>query len=253
MFMKRTIALAALATALQVSAQTPREGLADAADSMPSTAVVAPVLYAYTTLSSPETDIPVCWQVLVPEREVLLGEHNAKPWILRNFAPLAGAVLGGVLGGLILKHHATAIVARRWAVPVVAASGGAGFMVGPGGVAGFVAGGAIAQALHKPKLPITLVSAVGGALAGKLLWEKMFPPDVPSLPGGPDDDIPVEVFVRQKMCSTTPTVSHDQSAYRVGYRFNGQERVADLPYDPGEALLLNAAGNITGPARVRLD
>jgi hypothetical protein len=253
MLMKRTVAIMALAMTLQVSAQTPHQGLTDISDSMPATAVVAPVLYAYTTLSSPEVDTPICWQVLVPEREVLLGEHNAKPWILRNLAPSGRRGNGWGAGGTHPQHHATAIVARRWALPVVAASGGAGFMVGPGGVAGFVAGGAIAQALPKPKLPITLGGAVGGALAGKLLWEKMFPPDVPSLPSGPEDDIAVEVFVRQKMCSTTQTVSHDQSAYRVGYRFNGQERVADLPYDPGEALLLNAAGNITGPARVRLD
>ena len=253
MFMKRAVALAALAIALQASAQTPYQGLADASDIMSASAVVAPVLYAYTTLSSLEVDTPSCWQVLVPEREVLLDEHNAKPWILRNLAPLAGAVMGGLLGGLILKHHASAIVARRWTVPVVAASGGAGFTVGPGGVAGFVVGGAIAQGRHEPKLLITLTSAVGGALAGKLLWEKIFPPDMSSPPGGPDDDITVEIFVRQKMCSTTQTVAHDQSVYRVGYLFNGQEHVADLPYDPGDALLLNAAGNITGPARIRLD
>ena len=251
--MKPTFALAALAMALQVSAQTTRQDLTDVTDGMSATAVLAPVLYVYTTLSSPEVETPLCWQVLVSRREVLLGEHNAKPWILRNLAPLAGAVMGGVVGGLIFKHHVSAIVARKWVVPVFAASGGAGFMVGPGGVAGFVAGGAIAEALHKPKLPITLVSAVGGALAGKLLWEKMLPRDVPLLPSGADEDIPVEVFVRQKICNITQTVTHDQSTYRVGYLFNGQERVADLPYDPGEALLLNAAGTITGPARVRLD
>lgn len=251
--MKRAIALAALAIALQGNAQTSSQGLAEASDSMPATAVVTPVLYAYTTLSSTKVNTSICWQVLVSEREVLLGEHNAKPWILRNLAPLAGAAMGGVLGGLILKHHASAIVARRWAVPVVAASGGAGFVLGPGGVAGFVVGGAIAAGSHKSKLPVTLVKAIGGALVGKLLWAKMFPPDVPSLTTDPDDDIPVEVFVRQKICATTYKVTLDQSVYRTGYFFNGQERVADLLYDPGEALLLNMAGNITGPAHVRLD
>ena len=251
--MKRAIALAVLAIALQGNAQTSHQSQAEVSGSMPATAEVVPVLYAYTMLSSTKVDTSMCWQVLISEREVLLGEHNAKPWILRNLAPLAGAVMGGVLGGLILKHHASAIVARRWAVPVVAASSGAGFMVGPGGVAGFVVGGAIAAESPKPKLPGTLVKAVGGALAGKLLWAKIFPPDRPLLTSDPDDDIPVEVFVRQKICTTTHKVTLDQSVYRTAYLFNGQERVADLLFDPGEALLLNAAGNITGPAHVRLD
>ena len=76
----------------------------------------------------------------------------------------------------------------------------------------------------------------------------------PPEPGtGPDDDIPVEVFLREQQCGTRLQTAHSQSVYRVGYRFNDEERVAELPYDPGEALLVSASGDITGPARKRLD
>ena len=242
--------LAAASVCLAAAAQNNT----DAPESMTVPDVVTPVLYAYATLARQQTGSQICWQVLSSQRDVLVREHNAKPWLLRNLAPLVGAAMGGVVGGLVLKRHASIQVARRWALPVIAGSGAAGFVVGPGGVAGFVVGGAIGEKLGKQKLPITIGSAAGGALIGKMLWDLVFPPDVPPAPGNePDDDIPVEVFVREQVCSSGVQTAYEQSVYRVGYRFKGKELVADLPYDPGEALLLTATGNITGPARVRLD
>lgn len=243
----------------------------DVPGSMPAPDVVSPVLYAYATLARQQTDSQICWQVLSSQRDVLVREHNAKPWLLRNLAPIIGAAMGGVVGGLVLKKHFSAQIIKRWALPVIAGSGAAGFMVGPGGVAGFVVGGAIGEKIGKLKLPvvtgsaaaakrrklqlaITVGSAAGGALLGKTLWDMVFPPNVPPAPGNePEDDIPVEVFVREQVCSSGLQTAYEQSVYRVGYRFKGEELVADLPYDPGEALLLSATGNITGPARVRLD
>ena len=242
--------LAAASVCLAAAAQNNT----DAPESMTVPDVVTPVLYAYATLARQQTGSQICWQVLSSQRDVLVREHNAKPWLLRNLAPLVGAAMGGVVGGLVLKRHASIQVARRWALPVIAGSGAAGFVVGPGGVAGFVVGGAIGEKLGKQKLPITIGSAAGGALIGKMLWDLVFPPDVPPAPGNePDDDIPVEVFVREQVCSSGVQTAYEQSVYRVGYRFKNEELVAELPYDPGEALLLSATGNITGPARVRLD
>lgn len=221
---------------------------------LPPPPVVAPVLYAYATLGSTRTAVQSCWQVLVPEREYLVQQNNAKPWLLRNAVPLVGAAMGGFTGGFLLKRHATAAVYKRWAVPVIAGSAGAGFVLGPGGVAGAVIGGGIGDKLGKHKPAPIAVGMVGGALAGKMLWDMVFPPAVPPEPGnGPDDDIPVEVFLREKSCGTRLQTAHSQSVYRVGYRFNDEERVAELPYDPGEALLVGAGGEITGPARKRLD
>lgn len=252
--------LCALFLALPAAAQ---DNTADIPEAAAAPDVVAPVLYAYATLTRQQTNQPVCWQVLVPERQVLLREHNAKPWLLRNLTPLVGAAMGGVVGGLLLKHHASAVVAKRWMVPAVAGGAGAGYLVGPGGVTGFVLAGGIAdyalrgaagRKLGKGKVPATVGIAAGGALAGKKLWEMVFPPDVPPAPSeDPEGDIDVEVFVRDQVCGTGVQTAYSQSLYRVGYRFNGQELVAELPYDPGEALLLSASGSITGPARVRID
>ena len=246
--------LAAVLAAASVCLPAAAQNNTDVPDSIAMPEVVTPVLYAYATLARQQTSSQICWQVLSSQRDVLVREHNAKPWLLRNLAPLVGAAMGGVVGGLVLKRHVSAQVARRWALPVIAGSGAAGFMIGPGAVAGFIVGGAIGEKLGKQKLPITIGSAAGGALIGKMLWDLVFPPDVPPAPGNePDDDIPVEVFVREQVCSSGVQTAYEQSVYRVGYRFKNEELVAELPYDPGEALLLSATGNITGPARVRLD
>ncbi len=267
----RLVTVAAALAAACIYLPAAAQGNTDAPEGNVVPDVVAPVLYAYATLAHRQTDSQICWQVLTSQRDVLVREHNAKPWLLRNLAPIIGAAMGGVVGGLVLKKHFSAQIVKRWALPVIAGSGAAGLMVGPGGVAGFVVGGAIGEKIGKLKLPvvtgsaaatkrrklqlaITVGSAAGGALLGKTLWDMVFPPDVQPAPGEePDDDIPVEVFVREQVCSSGVQTAYEQSFYRVGYRFKGEELVADLPYDPGEALLLSATGNITGPARVRLD
>jgi hypothetical protein len=252
--------LTCAALAFQARAQSASGATSDEALPPP---VVAPVLFSYATLARQETTQQICWQVLVPERDVLIREHNAKPWLLRNLTPLVGAAMGGVVGGLLLKHHATAVVAKRWMLPVVGAGAAGGYLVGPGGVTGFVLGGgisdyalrgALGRKLGKGKVPVTVGVALGGAIAGKKLWEMVFPPDVPPAPAAdPEGDVDVEVFVRDQVCGASLQTAYSQSLYRVGYRFNGEELVAELPYDPGEALLLTSTGNITGPARVRLD
>lgn len=251
--------LTCLALVCPAAAQTVAETLPDAV----VTPVIAPVLYSYATLARQESARPLCWQVLVPQRDVLIREHNAKPWLLRNLTPIVGAAMGGVVGGLLLRHHASAIAAKRWMLPAVGAGAAGGYLAGPGGVTGFVLGGGIAdyalrgalgRKLGKGKVPVTVGVALGGAVAGMKLWEMVFPPDVPPAPAAdPEGDVDAEVFVRDEVCGTSTQTAYTQSLYRVGYRFNGEELVAELPYDPGEALLLTSTGNITGPARVRLD
>ncbi len=223
-------------------------------DAPPPPPVIAPVLSVHATLNSPSTVVPTCWQVLITERDYLIREDNARPWLLRNIVPLAGTAMGGITGSLLLRKHTAAATARKWAIPAFLTGAAAGFIIGPGGVAGFAIGGAIGEKLGKQKLAITIGSAIGGALAGKALWEMVFPPAVPDAPGNqPDDDIPVEVFLKDKVCGTRLQVAHQQSAYRVAYRFGQEERFAELPYDPGEALLVGASGEVLGPARRRLD
>lgn len=223
--------------------------------SLPVPDVAVPVLYAYATLDKQQTVAPMCWQVLVPERDILIREHNAKPWLLRHITPIAGAVMGGTVGGLLLRQHATSkLVIRHWSLPVIAAGAAGGYFAGPAGVTGFVVGAAIGEKLGKRKLPITLGSGAAGTLIGIKLWDMVFPPDVPPAPeADPAGNIDVEVFVRDEICGSTVQTAYSQSMYRVAYRINGEEKFADLAFDPGEALLVNAAGTVTGPARIRLD
>ncbi len=249
--------LASFATAAIASAtcaQTPNPSGLESAISADAQTTVVPVLFVYETLASESQPTRRCWQALTAESDILRREYDAEPWLLRHISPLVGASMGGVVGGLILKHHASALLARKWMLPVIAASSAAGYVAGPGGVAGFVVGGAIGNKVGKGKLPITLGSAAGGALAGKKLWDKFFPPETPPpLVGEADEEIPLEIFTRQEICAAGSQTTQVQSVYRVGYQFNGQELSASLTYDPGEALLIDASGQITGPARVRVD
>ena len=246
----------ALAQALSSALATPVLAAVQQTEvTLPAPDVAVPVLYAYATLDKQQVSAPMCWQVLVPERDIQIREHNAKPWLLRNLVPIAGAVMGGAVGGLLLRQHAiSAVITRRWALPVIAAGAAGGYFAGPGGVTGFVVGAAIGEKLGKRKLPITLGTAAAGGLLGIKLWNKVFPPDIPPAPqADPAGDIDVEVFVRDEICGTTVQTAYSQSMYRVAYRLNGEEKIADLAYDPGDALLVNAAGIVTGPARIRLD
>ena len=216
--------------------------------------VTVPVIFVQATLGKQQSAAHVCWEVLIPERQLLIRQENAKPWLLKNVAPLTGSVMGGVTAGLVLKRHAKAAVFKRWGVPVIVGGAGAGFLLGPGGVVGAVLGGGLAEILGKQRRPITLGGVIGGAMAGKAVWDMVFPPAVPPAPGTePDDDIPAEVFLRDEVCGKKIDIAYTQSMYRVSYRFNDEEFTTDLPYDPGDALLIGATGDIKGPARIRLD
>lgn len=216
--------------------------------------ITVAVISAQTALSKEDTMTTTCWGILIPEQQVLLREHNAQSWLLKNLFPLTGAAMGGASAGLLLKRHAKAAVFKRWGVSAMVGGAGAGFLLGPGGVLGAVLGGGLAEILGKRKLPITVGGAIGGALAGKAVWDKVFPPYVPPAPSNdPDGDIPFELFLREQACGNKLETAYTQSTYRVTYRFNDEEFTIELPYDPGEALLVDAMGEVKGPARVRLD
>lgn len=231
---------------------------------------VVPVRYVYASVIDTPTVSTQCWQTLAPQRQVLQAEHNAKPFLLRNWSSILGAALGG-LGGLWLLHNlATAAAFKIWALPVMVGSGLAGYETGPGGPIGAAAGGFL---LYNTGLDVgkwigmgnktrhldlgprnwqpTLIGGLLGAAGGIALWNAIFPPDVPSpLVDDPNGVIEPETFLQQKECGL---VRHDRPAasdYRVGYRYDGEEREVTLPYDPGEALRLDAQGNVVGKARL---
>lgn len=229
---------------------------------------VVPVQYVYASVSNTSTVSKQCWQTLMPQRDVLLAQHNAKPFLLRHWQAILGAALGG-LGGLWLLHHlATAAAFKIWALPVMLGSGLAGYQTGPGGPLGAAAGGVL---LYNTGLDVgkwvgmgnktkhldlgphnwqpTLIGSLIGAAGGIALWNAIFPPDVPSpLVDDPNGIIEAETFEQQKECGLVRVDTPTASGYRVGYQFKGEDHEVDLPYDPGEALRLDAQGNVMGKA-----
>lgn len=218
--------------------------------------IIAPVLSVYASTSRADSVDNQCWASLISQRQLLIRQEQARPWFVRNMTPLIGAAMGMGLGAYVLKSHFSAEVASRWMLPVVAGSGLAGYQVGPGGVIGTAVGAKLGAwagrnltgPKEKMKKPLILAGAVGGAAAGKALWDMVFPPAVPA--EATEDNIPVEVFLRDKTCENRLQASYDRSLYRVAYRFNGEDLSADLDYDPGEALLLDAEGKPLAPARL---
>jgi uncharacterized protein YcfJ len=218
------------------------------------TTLITPVLSIYQTTDIDRSINQHCWEMLESQRDASIRTENARPWLMRNMMPLVGAAMGGAVGALVLKSYFSAAAAKTWMLPVVAVGAAGGYTVGPAGVMGAVAGGGIADKLGKHQPPITIAATMAGALAGKKLWDMVFPPAVaPLSETGPEVDIPVEVFVRTKVCSNQTQSAYRNSKYRVSYRFNGEEYSVDLPYDPGEALLLDATGQAVGPAHARVD
>lgn len=229
---------------------------------------VVPVQYVYASVSNTPTVSKQCWQTLMPQRDVLLAQHNAKPFLLRNWSAILGAALGG-LGGLWLLHNLVSAAAFKiWALPVMLGSGLAGYQTGPGGPLGAAAGGFL---LYNTGMDVgkwvglgnktkhldlgprnwqpTLIGGLIGAAGGIALWNAIFPPDVPSaLVDDPNGVIEAQTFLQQKECGLVRVETPTASGYRVGYRFKGEDHEVALPYDPGEALRLDAQGNVVGKA-----
>ena len=213
---------------------------------------VIPVLYVYQTLTHQQKIEQVCWPTLVTEHQMMLQEEQAKPWLWRNAVPLVGVAMGVAGGSYLLRRHASAQNIQRGMIPAMLGGGLFGLAFGPAGVIGGFAGGLLGDRFGKHKFPIVLASGLLGAATGKKLWDLVFPP-LAALDDASDDPgvVALETFLRQQSCAATLDVSYDAPQYRVTYRVGDDEYETDLPYDPGEALLLDAQGRILGPARGR--
>ncbi|MEO7031573.1 MAG: hypothetical protein ABI351_05680 [Herbaspirillum sp.] len=215
---------------------------------------VTPVLYVFESLGSEQKVADVCWQTLITERQLMLREEQSRPWLLRNAIPLIGAAMGVASGSYLLRRHGSALNIKRWLKPAMLGGGLFGFAFGPAGVVGGFAGGLLGDRFGKHKFPIILASSLLGAAAGKKLWDMVFPP-ISTLEDNDEDpdDMPVETFLREKTCGAVLNSEYGKPHYRVVYQFDGEQYTTDLPYDPGEALLLDGTGKIQGPARSRAD
>ena len=232
---------------------------------------VAPVEYVYASVSNTSTVGTQCWQTLIPQRSLLQEQHDAKPFLLRNWQPLLGAALGSIGGVWLLHKMVSAAAFKLWALPVMAGSGLAGYETGPGGPLGALAGGSLTYSmgldvgawlgkgdktknlhLGRYNWQPTLIGGLVGLVGGMALWNMIFPPDVPAAPADdPNGVIEAESFAQKTVCGPVRKSTPSASGYRVGYRLDGEIHEVSLPYDPGEAVRLDAQGNVMGKANLR--
>lgn len=211
----------------------------------------------YSILASEKETVETCRTVLISERELLLRQQEPQSWALKYQKPLAAAGLG-LASAAFYRGHMEGVLDPRWdnwKWPFVAANAVQGYMFGPGAAIGGWAGAEIGVSLGKGSLLAALGGDVFGSLLGAVAWNFLFP-QYPALapPGNdPNGDIPVEHFIKDKVCAPAPTRRFDAPQYRVEFTLDGVLHYTDLAYDPGEALAIAADGSIIGPSRERID
>jgi signal transduction histidine kinase len=215
-----------------------------------TTGEVVPVKYVYATLDKESSVDKECWQTLVIERELLLQEDLARPFWIRYLPAFVGATMGGLASGYLLRNFGFASPVSTWLWPVVAGGAIGGGLTGPGGVAGGVAGGYFTAGVLKRRKPWEIVAgSLVGVEIGMAIWDALAPPMTPPpAPNDPKGIVKQEPIVQNTVCDQALTTTPRMSAFRVGYRYDDKDYDVELPYDPGEALRLDAEGKVLGRA-----
>ena len=248
---RRVIAALALAHGLALPV------LADDGSDPGSAATIVRVSAVYSLQASERETIEACRPVLISERELLHRQSEQQPFALKYQDPLAAVGLGLASAQFYNKHMDGVLNPRwdKWKWPFVAANAVQGYMFGPGAAIGAWAGAEIGVSLGKGSLLAALGGDLIGSLLGAMVWNFIFPQNPALAPpsNDPNGDIPVEHFLRDKVCAPTPTRRFEPPLYRVEFTLDGVLHYTDLAYDPGEALAIAADGTIIGPSRERLD
>lgn len=218
---------------------------------------IARVLAVYSILASEKETVKECHSELISERDMLQREQDQQPWGLKYAKPLSAVGLG-VASSVFYTNHMEGVISprwKKWRTPFIAANAIEGYIVGPGPSIGGWAGAELGLWLSSGNLLAALAGDIVGSVLGGMAWNFLFPqhPALAPLPTDPDGDIPVEYFLKDKVCTEIKTRHFDAPQYRVEFMLDGVEFVADLPYDPGEALNIGADGTILGPSRTRLE
>lgn len=80
----------------------------------------------------------------------------------------------------------------------------------------------------------------------KSLWSRMFS----SAPSNEDKVMPPPEFMPEIGCDKVASQRYDLAHYRVAYRFDNEEYIVELDYDPGAAVRLDDLGRVLGPAQL---
>lgn len=208
--------------------------------------IAVPVIHVYESQSKKVALGQQCWSSLVSERTLQIRAVNSQSFLRRHLAAGTGAAMGATAGGWLLHQHAAPTVASQWMFPSLVVTGLAGYWAGPVGVIGALAGGTLADKYGQHDRLKILGGGLAGAIAGKALWDAVFPDKVPA---DIKDEIAADVFVRETLCEPQNVPAYSYSNYRITYEFNGIPYSAEVNFNPGEAVMVNKdTGAVLAPA-----
>lgn len=189
-----------------------------------------------------------CWAELTTEGAHFKEERERiraeTPWYVPYIVPAAGTALGALVGNQY--GQADGKTAMTWA------GGLFGFLFGPGAVVGALFAGQIvhdvAQTLGASdhlSIELGVAAAIGGAIMGKPLFDQMIAGISPYYADKMKDEPEKPNQLKQvRRCGEHAVARHTLGAFRVVYRYDEHERVANLPFDPGEWVAVGTDGAV---------
>lgn len=182
----------------------------------------------------------VCWQKIVTAHEKAVSEQQKTPWLVKNWQPILGAVMGGAIGYQFTGNYGPS--SQKWKWPTVAGGAAVGAVAGPGPTAGAYGLGTLAQSIWPASLPLTVGFSMGGAILGKILWDIVFPPNKDLAAPAPGQFMTNQTFYLETTCTKPERVQYTQSPYLITYMHQGKKQTARVKYYPGARVELTAAG-----------
>jgi len=182
----------------------------------------------------------VCWPVIVSERTLAERAEAKKSWVTRHWQQILGGLVGAAAGYQLTTNYSS--FNSGWTWPTIALGTTLG-VIGLPGFAGLAyGGGALGMTQWPGKLPLTIGLSLGGGILGSILWKMLFPPNPLLQQPGPGEFMAFQNFSTELQCALVPVQGYTEGAYRVVYRFNGQEQTAQFQYDPGKWIFLDDSG-----------
>lgn len=190
----------------------------------------------FATVTRPE----VCWQKIVTARERALSQQAKTPWLIRNWQPILGAVVGGAVGYQLTGNYGP--TSQKWVWPTAAGGAAVGAVAGPGPTAGAYGLGTLAHSLWPASLPLTVGFSLGGAIVGKILWDIVFPPNQDLVTPAAGQFMPSQTFYLETICTKPERVRYTQAPYLITYMHQGKKQTARVKYYPGARIELTGTG-----------
>ena len=202
--------------------------------------VTAPVLSITQETFAEVTRPEVCWQTIITAHEKALSEQKKTPWLVKNWQPLLGAVMGGAIAFKFTGNYGEA--SQKWKWPTVAGGAVVGAVAGPGATAGGYGMGVLAYSLWPASIPMTAGFTLLGGVLGKLAWDLIFPPNKDLQAPQPGQFLANQNFYLETTCTKPERVQYRQAAYLITYTHQGKKQTARVKYYPGARVELTSAG-----------